>query len=143
MRVLGFDVIDVPENPDVEVVELTDLLAESDVVSLHLPVTPETRHLINTPALELMKHGAWLINVSRGALVDEDALVVALGQGRIGAAALDVFEEEPVSASNPLLGFDNVIVGSHNGSNTSEAVARTTELAVENLIEGLMPEGSS
>jgi len=140
MRVLGFDVVSVSDNPEVELVELSDLLAESDVVSLHLPATPETRHLINEPALGLMKPGAWLINTSRGALVDEAALVDALQRGRIGAAALDVFEEEPVSTDNPLLAMENVIVGSHNGSNTAEAVARTTALAVENLIRGLEVE---
>ena len=143
MRVLGFDVIEVPENSDYERVDLADLLAGSDVISLHLPATPDTRHLIDEAALGLMKPGAWLINISRGALVDEAALVVALREGRIGGAALDVFEEEPVSADNPLLGFDNVVVGSHNGSNTREAVERTTALAVENLIQALSSETTS
>jgi len=137
MRVVGFDVIPPPEDPNYERVELHDLLTSSDVVSLHLPLTPDTRHLINGPALGLMKPESWLINISRGALVDELALVAALKEGRIGAAALDVFEEEPVSSDNPLLAMDNVIVGSHNGSNTAEAVFRTTEKAVANLIEGL------
>jgi D-3-phosphoglycerate dehydrogenase len=143
MRVLGFDVIDVPESSDYERVDLADLLAGSDVVSLHLPATPDTRHLIDEAALGLMKPGAWLINISRGALVDETALVVALREGRIGGAALDVFEEEPVAADNPLLGFDHVIVGSHNGSNTREAVERTTALAVENLIQAISSETTS
>jgi D-3-phosphoglycerate dehydrogenase len=143
MRVLGFDVIEVPENSDYERVDLADLLAGSDVISLHLPATPDTRHLIDEAALGLMKPGAWLINISRGALVDEADLVVALREGRIGGAALDVFEEEPVSADNPLLGFDNVVVGSHNGSNTREAVERTTALAVENLIQALSSETTS
>jgi D-3-phosphoglycerate dehydrogenase len=89
-----------------------------------------------------MKDGAWLINISRGTLVDEAALVVALKDGKVGAAALDVFEEEPVALDNPLLGFDNVIVGAHNGSNTVEAVARTTTMAVDNLIRGLEMEES-
>ena len=143
MRVLGFDVIEVPENSDYVRVDLADLLAGSDVISLHLPATPDTRHLIDEAALGLMKPGAWLINISRGALVDEADLVVALREGRIGGAALDVFEEEPVSADNPLLGFDNVVVGSHNGSNTREAVERTTALAVENLIQALSSETTS
>jgi D-3-phosphoglycerate dehydrogenase len=137
MRVLGFDVVPVPDEANYQRAELPDLLATSDVVSLHLPVTRETNHLIDEAALGLMKPGAWLINISRGALVDEHALVAALKEGRIGAAALDVFEEEPVSADNPLLTMENVIVGSHNGSNTTEAVARTTEMAVANLIKGL------
>jgi D-3-phosphoglycerate dehydrogenase len=137
MRVLGFDVVPILDDSNYQRVELHDLLGTSDVVSLHLPLTRETNHLINEPALGLMKPGAWLINISRGALVDEHALIAALNAGRIGAAALDVFEEEPVSADNPLLAMENVIVGSHNGSNTTEAVARTTEMAVANLIKGL------
>ncbi|HEY4606235.1 MAG TPA: phosphoglycerate dehydrogenase [Acidimicrobiia bacterium] len=142
MTVLGFDVVPVPDDPSYRVVDLPYLLARSDVISLHLPATPETRHLIDEPALGSMKHGAWLINTSRGSLVDEKALVAALGEGRIASAALDVFEEEPVSLDNPLLTMDNVILGSHNGSNTTEAVERTTVRAVRNLITGLGLEPS-
>lgn len=93
--------------------------------------------MIDQEALAAMKPGAWLINTSRGSLIDEKALIAALMDGKIGAAALDVFEEEPVKPDNPLLGLDNVILGSHNGSNTTEAVARTTSGAVANLIRGL------
>jgi D-3-phosphoglycerate dehydrogenase len=137
MHVLGFDVLPVPDDPAYRVVDLPDLLARSDVISLHLPSTSETMHLIDERALASMKPGAWLINTSRGSLVDEKALITALSEGRIGAAALDVFEEEPVSSDNPLLAMDNVVLGSHNGSNTKEAVERTTARAVENLITGL------
>ena len=136
MKVLGYDIIDVAVD-ECEVVELEDLLQRSDVVSLQLPATPATKHLINPETLNLMKDDAWLVNISRGGLVDESALVAALEDGTVGAAALDVFESEPVSSENPLLGFDNVIVGSHNGSNTHEAVQRTTQLAVKNLAKGL------
>jgi phosphoglycerate dehydrogenase-like enzyme len=125
------------------VVDLPELLARSDVISLHLPATSETTHLIGEASLAAMKPGAWLINVSRGSLVDENALIAALREGRIGAAALDVFEQEPVSPDNPLLSMDNVIVGSHNGSNTAEAVERTTVQAVRNLITGLGLGGKS
>ena len=142
MRVLGFDVVPAPEDPSYESVTLDSLLAASDVISLHVPALPETHHLIDERTLSRMKHGAWLINTSRGSLVDETALVVALKDGKVGAAALDVFEEEPVSLGNPLLGLDNVIVGAHNGSNTVEAVARTTARAVDNLIRGLAKEES-
>ena len=135
MRVLGYDVVDV-EVEGCELVALDELLSRSDIVSLQLPVTPESKHLINEEALRVMKDDAWLINISRGSLVDETALVAALERGSIGAAALDVFESEPVSGSNPLLEFDNVIVGSHNGSNTDEAVTRTTQLAVATFAEG-------
>ena len=138
MRVIAVDVVPPPDDYDeCEIVELDSLLAAADVVSLHLPASVDTRHLINADALNSMKPGVWIINTSRGALVDENALVAALEEGRIGAAALDVFEEEPVSMTNALLSMDNVIVGSHNGSNTFEAIGRTTDLAVANLISGL------
>jgi D-3-phosphoglycerate dehydrogenase len=137
MNVVGFDVIPATDQEDFPRVGLYDLLGASDIVSLHLPATPDTRHLINADTLAMMKQGVWLINTSRGALVDEAALVSALIEGKIGAAALDVFEKEPVSADNPLIAMDNVIVGSHNGSNTHEAVARTTQAAITNLIVGL------
>jgi D-3-phosphoglycerate dehydrogenase len=141
MNVVGFDVIPATDQEDFRRVELYDLLGASDIVSLHLPATPDTRHLINADTLAMMKQGAWLINTSRGALVDEAALVSALIEGKIGAAALDVFEKEPVSPDNPLIAMDNVIVGSHNGSNTHEAVARTTHAAITNLIVGLRGSG--
>jgi D-3-phosphoglycerate dehydrogenase / 2-oxoglutarate reductase len=141
MNVVGFDVIAAADEEDFRRVEFYDLLGASDIVSLHLPATAETRHLMNADTLALMKHGAWLINTSRGALIDEVALVSAMIEGRIGAAALDVFEREPLSPDNPLIAMDNVIVGSHNGSNTHEAVARTTQAAVTNLIGGLRGSG--
>ena len=119
---------------------LERLFAKSQIVSLHLPASVETKHLINARSLSAIKRGAWLINTSRGSLVDESAVVEALKDGRLGAAALDVFEEEPVSPSNPLLELPNVVLGAHNGSNTSEAVERTTWLAVDNLIRGLGKE---
>ncbi len=137
MKVLAHDVVEVPSDPAYEVVSLPGLFRRSDVVSLHLPATEETRHLIDSDAIGRMKRGVWLINTSRGALVDETALVQALQDGHVGGAALDVFEQEPISGENPLLKLENVILGSHNGSNTLEAVARTTERAVTNLIEGL------
>ena len=84
-----------------------------------------------------MKDGVWIVNTSRGALIEEAALADALESGKVGGAALDVFEVEPIRSDHPLLSFGNVIVGSHNGSNTREAVTRTTALAVNNLLAGL------
>lgn len=136
MTVLGYDIVEVSLE-GCDVVPLDELLRQSDIVSLQLPATAENRHMINEEALALMKDDAWLVNISRGDLVDEKALIEALKQGTIGAAALDVFEVEPLPADSPLAGFENVILGSHNGSNTSAAVARTTRLAVENLASGL------
>ena len=137
MKVIAFEVLDGRELEGCEMVDLDTLLGNADIISLHLPATADTRHLIDERALSRMKPGSWLINVSRGSLVDESALVAALRSGHMGGAALDVFEEEPVAADNPLLSLDNVIVGAHNGSNTEQAVARTTELAVRNLLRGL------
>jgi len=141
MLPIGFDVV--PPEPGFvtatgcEMVTLDELLTRSDVISLHAPSTPETRHIIGREALARVKRGVWLMNISRGTLVDEGALCEALDDGRVGAAALDVFETEPLAPDHPLTGYDNVILGTHNGSNTHEAVLRTTEQAIRNLLEGL------
>jgi D-3-phosphoglycerate dehydrogenase len=84
-----------------------------------------------------MKPGSFLVNVARGGLVDEEALVEALHTGRIAAAALDVFEAEPLAVGHPLRAFPQCVFGSHNGSNTTEGVLSTSERAVENLFRGL------
>ena len=99
---------------------LDRLLAEVDVVSLHVPLTPETRHLIGAPELGLMRPSAVLVNVSRGPVVDEAALVHALEEGRIAGAALDVYEHEP-EVSAGLLGLENVVLSPHLGSSTHVA----------------------
>jgi phosphoglycerate dehydrogenase-like enzyme len=137
MVVIGADVVPTTPDPAFSVVSMEEILSNSDVISLHVPATPDTQHLIDERSLSVVKPGVWLINTSRGSLIDEDALVAALADGRVGAAALDVFENEPVRADHPLLSFDSVIAGSHNGSNTSQAIERTTNAALENLIKGL------
>ncbi len=101
-------------------IPLERLLAEADVVSLHCPLTPATRHLINAQTLAAMRVGAALVNVSRGAVVDEEALVQALRGGRLGGAAIDVFEREP-EVHPGLLGLENVVLAPHLGSATREA----------------------
>jgi D-3-phosphoglycerate dehydrogenase len=142
MEVLGSDPLLAVESrpPGVRMVALDELLGLSDVVSLHLPLTDSTESVIDAGAIGRMKPGVWLINTSRGGLVDEQALLRGLESGQVGAAALDVFRREPVDAGHPLLQHPNVVVGSHNGSNTGEAVRRTTRMAVENLIAGLIGE---
>ena len=119
------------------IVTLDDLVATSDVLVLCCPLTPETHHLVDRSVLDALPDGAWLVNVSRGPLVDEEALVAALEAGRLAGAALDVFETEPLPASSPLRGFGQVILGSHNGSNTEEAVARVNARVIELVIEEL------
>lgn len=111
---------------------LPDLLAASDIVSLHLPLTPETDKLINRATLSHMKPEALLVNTSRGGIVDEPALVDALRDGRLAAAGLDVFATEPVAADNPLLRLDNVVVTPHVTWVTVDTMRRYLAEAVDN-----------
>lgn len=112
--------------------ELPDLLVEADVISLHVPQTPETEGMINAAAIAAMKPGAVLINTARGGLVDEAALLEALQSGHISAAGLDVFAREPVDPDNPLLALDNVIVTPHVAWQTPETLKRSLGVAFEN-----------
>jgi phosphoglycerate dehydrogenase-like enzyme len=111
---------------------LPDLLAESDIVSLHLPLTPATDKLINRAALAMLKPHAVLVNTSRGGVVDEPALVDALRDGRLAAAGLDVFATEPVERDNPLLLLDNVVVTPHVTWYTVDTMRRYLIQAVDN-----------
>jgi glyoxylate reductase len=112
--------------------ELRGLLSESDFISVHTPLTDETRHLIGKEELERMKSGAVLVNTSRGPVVDEGALADALGNGRIFAAGLDVYEEEP-RVDPKLLGLENVVLAPHIGSASIETRDKMATLAAENL----------
>lgn len=114
-------------------VELDDLLRESDFVSLHVALTKETTHLISAEKLALMKNTAYLVNNSRGAVVEEKALLEALKSGRIAGAALDVFEQEPTPPTNPLLKLENVVVAPHISSGSIETRAKMSEMVAENL----------
>jgi glyoxylate reductase len=117
--------------------ELDELLALSDFVSLHVPLTPATRHLIDARALARMRPGAVLVNTARGAVVDQAALIDALRTGTIAAAAIDVTDPEPPPPGDPLYDTPNLLVLPHIGSATRAARSRMTELAVENLLAGL------
>jgi glyoxylate reductase len=116
---------------------LDELLAASDFVSVHLPLTAETRGLLGAREIARMKPGAVLVNTARGGIVDEVALAAALREGRLHAAGLDVFAHEPLSATSPLLGLDNVVLLPHVGSASVATRARMADLAVENLRAGL------
>jgi len=125
--------LDVERSLGVTAVEMDESFARADFVSLHCPLTPETRHLVNAARLAGMKPGAILVNTTRGAVVDEAALAMALAQGPIGGAGLDVYEDEP-RVHPALLGLENVVLAPHIGSAdrpTREAMAR---IAVDNVL---------
>lgn len=143
MRVLYYDPNRRPEleaELGVEYAELDDLLAQADFVTLHCPLTPQTRHLINEAALRRMKPTAILINAARGPVVDTDALLRALSEGWIRAAALDVTDPEPLPPDHPLLSLPNCIVVPHIASATVSTRNRMARMAAENLLAGLRGE---
>jgi phosphoglycerate dehydrogenase-like enzyme len=113
---------------------LPDLLAASDIVSLHLPLTAQTSNLLDAAALALMRPSAVIVNTSRGPIIDEKALVDALGGGRLSAAGLDVFAVEPVAADNPLLRLDNVVLTPHVSWYTADTMRRYLTEAVDNCL---------
>lgn len=121
-------------------VPLRELLRQADFVSIHCPLTPETHHLLGREELALLKPTAVLVNTARGAVVDQDALLEALKEGRIFAAGLDVFEEEPLPADHPLLLAPNVVATPHLGSSTYLTRLRMAQMAVANLVLGLAGE---
>lgn len=121
----------------VEAAPLSELLRRSDFVSVHLALTEETGGLLDAAALEGLKPGAVLINTARGGIVDEAALCAALRSGKVAAAALDVFESEPIDPSSPLLTAPNLVLTPHIGSASIATRTRMADLAVENLLAGL------
>jgi len=114
---------------------IEEIFIESDFVSLHCPSTPLTHKFINEKYLNLMKETAYLINTSRGDLIDEHALINALSENRIAGAALDVFKKEPLTADNPLLSFSNVIVSPHVAGSTKESNERIAIAAAQAIID--------
>jgi D-3-phosphoglycerate dehydrogenase len=141
MNILGYDVFPIDhsfiEKHDMRVVDLDELIKESDFISLNCNLTESNYHIISEAEFEKMKNSAYLINTSRGPLIDEEALINALSTGKIAGAALDVFESEPLQMDSPLRSFENCILGAHNSSNTIDAVLRVNDLAIENLLKGL------
>ena len=122
-------------------VALEELLRRSDFVTLHCPLTPETRGLIDARALALMKPTAYLVNTARGPIVDTAALIEALEKGAIAGAGLDVTDPEPLPGGHPLLSAPNLLVLPHLGSATHATRERMADLAVDNLVAGLAGSG--
>ncbi|MEE3345713.1 MAG: 2-hydroxyacid dehydrogenase [Chloroflexota bacterium] len=121
------------EELNVTYVSLDELFSTSDIISCHTPLTNDTKHIVNSNTLSLMKPTAILINTSRGPVVDEEALISALQSGVIAAAGLDVFEKEPVSPDNPLLKMDNVVATPHMAGTTWDTWARRANFGFENM----------
>jgi glyoxylate reductase len=121
--------------PQAEPVELARLVAEADFISINVPLTDKTRHMIGTHELASMKRDVIIVNTARGPVIDEEALIMALKLGRIGGAGLDVTEVEPIRADHPLLQFPNVVVTPHIGSASHATRSRMAELAVDNVLE--------
>jgi len=129
---------------NIPLVGLEELLGQSDIVSLHIPCTPETTDLINAQTLRMMRPGAVLINTARGGLVDEDALAAALRSGHLAGAGLDVFKVEPLPLTSPLLAVDNVLLAPHMGGldeDSLDAMSRMSAECLAQLFQGKWPEG--
>lgn len=141
MKLLGNDII--PIAPDfilennVEMTSLPDLLSRSDFISLNCTLNPTSLHIINAHSLEWARPGAVLINTARGPLIDEPALVSALQAGKLGGAALDVFEVEPLPAGSPLLRMDQVLLAAHNANSSPSAWERVHLNTFHNLLDAL------
>ena len=144
MRILVSDpyVKSLPAGSGVELVSREQLLREADLLSLHLPLNAETRHLINEETLALMKPSAFLINTSRGGIVDEAALIRALREEKLAGAGLDVFEVEPLPAGSPLRGMEQVILTPHYAASSQDAMTHlhgTVTDSIEALLKGYWP----
>lgn len=144
MHILGNDIVEMPKDfiseTGIEMVSLDELLASADFISLNPDLNPTSHHLIGKPQLDAMKPGAYLINTSRGPVVDEPALSSALQAGKIAGAALDVFEEEPLPAISPLRKLANCMLAPHNANSSPRAWKRVHENTVRNLLKGLQQQ---
>lgn len=124
--------------PSVEIkASFRDLCVTSDIISLHCPLNPKTRGMVDAEALSWLPAGAMVINVARGPMVDQTALVEALRSGHVGGAGLDTFEEEPIGPDNPLLAFDNVVVTPHVGGSTLQSTGRAHPTAAQYVLDAL------
>ena len=125
---------------DIEMVNFDELLRRSDIISLNFPYSAETHHLISAAELATMKDGVYIVNTARGKIIDQKALIVALKEGKVAGAALDVFEEEPLDAGNPLISMDNVILTPHLAASSEEAMMRMAVQVSEGVLKVLRGE---
>ena len=141
MQVYGTDIVEIDPvfiaETGIEMVDLPGLLARSDFISVNCDLNPTSYHLINHSTLALVKSDAVLINTARGPIIDESALIEALQSKRLGGAALDVFEHEPLPRESPLLKIDNVMLAPHNSNSSPAAWERVHWNTIKNLLEGL------
>ena len=139
--VLGNDIVDIDPvfivETGIQMTDLDNLLSSADIISLNCDLNSTSYHLINESSLAKMKTSAVLINTARGAIVDESALTAALEEGTIAGAALDVFEEEPLSADSPLRSMDNVLLAPHNANASPAAWEAVHVNTLRNLLTGL------
>lgn len=136
MHLLAYDpfpALDAVAELSVELVKITDLLARSDIVSLHLPGNADTNGLIDEAALARMKHGALLLNFARGSLVDLDALTQALEDGHLAGAAIDAYPIEPPDVSHPVFAAPNVLFSPHSGADTTQSIQRMSRMVLEDI----------
>jgi len=142
MQAIGYDIRSTAPGghaaPGLRQVALDDVYANSDVVFVACELTPENHHLLSRAEFDAMRHGVLIVNVARGGLIDQSALVEALNSGQVAGAGLDLFEREPLPGDDPLRAFsDRCVFSTHNGSNTAEAVARTNRMTTDILFDVL------
>jgi D-3-phosphoglycerate dehydrogenase len=137
MKVLAYDPYIKSTEMDVKLVGLDELLRQSDFLSIHAPLTAETEKVINAESISKMKDGAYLVNTSRGALVDEKALADALKSGKLAGAGLDVLTREPPEKDNPLRGLENIVITPHSSFFSNESFNELKEKAARNMVEVL------
>jgi phosphoglycerate dehydrogenase-like enzyme len=125
---------------NIEKVSFNELIRRSDIISLSLPHSPETHHLISSTEIAKMKDGVYIVNTARGKIIDQEALIVALKEGKVAGAALDVFEKEPLDTENPLISMDNVILTPHLAASSEEAMRRMAVQVSEGVLKVLRGE---
>jgi D-3-phosphoglycerate dehydrogenase len=137
---------DIRRNPELEAqlgierVELDDLIRRADIITLHIPYTPETHHLVSRREIESMRDGVFIVNTARGRIIDQEALTEALRRGKVAGAALDVFDDEPLDPGDPLASMDNVILTPHLGASSIEAMRRMAVQVAEGVLKVLSGE---